>query len=390
MVRSRSLRTKQGGRSSLQPAASGQAKALVPDLRSIPLFARMAREVLGRALPSHSVRTFLQGERLFKVGEPASGLFVILHGHVSVELNGTVLVPRGEYELIGEQGLLADDNRRSATVVARDLVSALWVPRPAFDLLRRDPQFILNLARALSAKLTQATKDRAYHYSKEAIVFGQFRAHVAPQVLDRLLQDETAYGAPRKTDAIVLFSDIRDFTQRSNRMAPEKVAEDLTAYLNHVVDLVHRHGGTVDKFVGDAVMAVWGAFDDLDTSHAEQAFACACRLVESASTFRFGRRPIKVGVGLNAGPVFVGNVGGDGKRQFTVLGTPVNLASRFEAKTKDLNAPIVMGKRVADCLEPEVRCRLQEHRRVEVKGAAAQRLFSFDPLKGSFRRSVRK
>lgn len=351
----------------------------IDDLRSIPLFRRVSAEALAKALPRPLVRTFLPGDHLFREGEAASGLFVILHGNVSVALDGTHLVLRGRNELIGEQGLLCENGRRSATVTASDLVSALWVPQEAFEYLSNDAQFTLDLARILSTKLTQATEDRGYRYSKEALVFGQFRAHVSPQVLDRLLQEGEAYGAPRKTEAIVLFSDIRDFTLRSSAMSPEQIAADLSTYLDHVVDLIHQNGGMVDKFVGDAVMAVWGAFDELSADHAQQAFECSCRMVERAGGLSFGGQPIQIGVGLNAGIVFIGNVGGSAKRQFTVLGTPVNLASRFEAKTKGLDAPIVLGDEVARLLQPDIRRLLHEHPEEAIKGAPAQRLFSFDP-----------
>jgi len=353
---------------------------IIDDLTAIPLFADVSPEVLRAALPCPTCRTFLQGQRLFESGDPATGFFVILRGNVSVELEGAFLVPRGEHELIGEQALLANDGRRTATVSARDLVSALWIPRESCDALLKDSQFSLNLVRVLSNKLTQATRDRAYRYSKEALVFGEFRAHVAPEVLDQLIADGEAYGAPRKAEVIVLFSDIRDFTRRSTDLAPEQLAQDLTKYLNHVVDLVHQHRGMVDKFVGDAVMAVWGAFEDLSAAHARLALDCARYMVTSAATFTLGAQPLQIGVGLNAGTVFIGNIGGDGKRQFTVLGSAVNLASRFEAKTKDFGQPIVLGEDVARLLAPEVRSTLSKHEEIEIKGAAPQRLYSFDPL----------
>lgn len=359
------------------------------DLAPIPLFTDVARDALAAALRRLSPRTFLQDECLLKSGDPATGLFIILRGNVGVELDGSFLVPRGEYELIGEQALLAEDGRRTATVTARSLVSALWIPRDAFELLLKDQQFAVNLARVLSVKLTQATKDRAYRYSKEALVFGEFRAHVAPEVLDRLIQDGTEYGAPRRIEAIILFSDIRDFTKRSNEMTPEQIARDLTKYLNHAVDLVHEHGGMVDKFVGDALMAVWGAFENLRPEHAQQAFDCARRMVESAGRFRFGEGPIRIGVGLNAGKVFIGNVGGNAKRQFTVLGSAVNLASRFEAQTKDFRVPIVLGTDMVRLLGPNIRRMLREHPAVQIDGATApQHLFTFDPHEGVIERSA--
>lgn len=351
------------------------------DLAPIPLFANVSRELLARILPDLKCRTFLQGDALFSSGDSASELLVILHGNVHIERDGSFLATRGENELIGEQALLAEDGFRTATAKAQSFVSALLIPQGVFDILLHDHHFGRNLGCILSKKLTQATKDRGYRYSKETLVFGEFRAHVAQEVLDCLIQGgAAAYGAPRRADAIVLFSDIRDFTRLSADMAPDQIAQDLTTYLNHVVDVVHEHGGMVDKFVGDAVMAVWGAFEDLSSVHARKAFECACRMVETSLDFSFGDQPIRIGVGLNAGNVFVGNVGGDGKRQFTVLGPAVNLASRFESKTKEFNKPIVLGEKVQRLLDSSSRTLLFDEGEVPVKGAADQRLYTFTPL----------
>jgi class 3 adenylate cyclase len=351
------------------------------ELSNIPLFTGVATAVLAAISRLLTVRAFLPREVMFRDGDSADELFVILHGHVEVEIEGTFLVPRHRHEIVGEQGLL-NGGRRTATVTAQSLVSALAVPREAFTALLDDRAFLLNLARALSSKLTEATGDRAFHYSREARVFGEFRAHVAGEVLDRLLEDPDRYGAPRRADVIVLFSDIRDFTRITSQMDPHDMARHLSPYLNHVVDLVHQHDGMVDKFVGDAVMAVWGAFDGAGPMRAHQAFDCACRMIRTARDFFLGDEPIRIGVGLNAGSAFVGNVGGEGKRQFTVLGATVNLASRYEAKTKDLGTPLLLGPDFEKQLAADVRRQLKKHPGVEIKGAGAQDLSSFDPLAG--------
>jgi class 3 adenylate cyclase len=351
-----------------------------PDLARIPVFAGVSPEVLAAVGPKLVQKTFLPHDVICRNGDPATEMFIILHGHVEVAIDGTFLVPRGQHDLIGEQALLSGGGRRTATVTAQSQVSALVVPTEAFNALLDDTAFVFNLARALSGKLTQATADRAFHYSREEQVFGEFRAHVAPQVLDRLLELPDRYGAPRQSEVVVLFSDIRDFTRLSAGLDPARIARDLSAYLNHVVDAVHEYDGVVDKFVGDAVMAVWGAFDPPSADHAKRAFKCACRMVQTAGQFSFGPERIRIGVGLNAGPAFVGNVGGERKRQFTVLGATVNLASRYEAKTKELGRPLLLGPDVAKDLSRECQSRLQRHPGIDVKGAGLQNLFSFDPL----------
>lgn len=349
------------------------------ELEKITLMAGVSRHVL-QAIVSHlALETFLPGDTLCRHGDPADRMFVITNGYVDVEVDGTFLVPRGPDAVIGEQAMLSG-SVRSATVTARSRSEALIIPRTAFEILCADTSFLRNLALELSAKLSQATHDRARHYSQEAVVFGEFRAHVSRPVLNRLLSDPADYAKPRVQDVVVLFSDIRDFTRVSGVMSPQDVARDLTAYFDHVVDLVHGHHGMVDKFVGDAVMAVWGAFDPLDERLAEEAFACACAMIRTSLRFQLGPEPVRVGVGLNAGPAFVGNVGSEGKRQFTVLGQTVNLAARYEGQTKGLGRPIVVGLPLWERVGSTLRASFMRHPDVQIKGSAdPHELFSFDP-----------
>jgi adenylate cyclase len=200
-------------------------------------------------------------------------------------------------------------------------------------------------------------------------------------MIDSLLETGVDYGKPRYIeDAVILFSDIRDFTPRSADMPAGEVAEQLSLYLGAVVDTIHRHGGVVDKFVGDAVMAVWGY--TASTTKAVDAFRCAEEMVRVAAGMRFGGQPIRIGVGLNAGEVFSGNIGNEGKKQFTVLGAPVNLAARFEGKAKELNTPIVAGRVFYEALPPEIQRLLTPHEGEPVKGDSPQTLYTFDPAAG--------
>jgi adenylate cyclase len=199
-------------------------------------------------------------------------------------------------------------------------------------------------------------------------------------MVDSLLASGVDYGSPRFIeDAVILYSDIREFTTRCASMSPEEIAEQLSSYLSEVVDIIHRHGGLVDKFVGDAVMAVWGY--TASDRKAEDAFECAQEIVRAAAQMQFGGHAIRIGVGLNTGEVFSGNVGNDSKKQFTVLGTPVNLAARFESKAKELNAPIVMGQAFHDALPPDIQHALKSHPKQEIKGGESQTLYAFDPLR---------
>jgi len=161
-------------------------------------------------------------------------------------------------------------------------------------------------------------------------------------------------------------------------MTPEHIAHELNSYLDVIVSVIHRHEGMVDKFIGDAVFALWGIAPGA-TDPVQQAFACAQEMLNTAAHLSFGGSPIALGIGLNAGRVFIGNVGSEEKRQFTVLGHPVNLAARCESATKELQAPIVMGEHFALRLPPSVCSSLHKHEQIPVKGAGLQTLYAYTP-----------
>jgi adenylate cyclase len=153
------------------------------------------------------------------------------------------------------------------------------------------------------------------------------------------------YGKPRLIDGVVLFADIRGFTSTSMTLPPDQLASELGGYLDEMVKVLLEHHAYVDKFIGDAVMGVWG-FPFTENRQASEALACARKMVKKARGKRMNGAPVQIGVGLSAGTIFCGNIGSDLKRQFTVLGHDVNLAARCESACKDLNASIVLSEAV--------------------------------------------
>lgn len=161
-------------------------------------------------------------------------------------------------------------------------------------------------------------------------------------------------------------------------MTPEQLIQELNPYLDSIVSVIHRYEGMVDKFIGDAVLALWG-IAPCESDPVQEAFACAQEMLTTAAHLSLGGVPITLGIGLNVGRVFAGNVGGEGKRQFTVLGHPVNLVARCEEATKELHAPIVMSEDFARRLPPTLFALLLKHEQVALKGAGWQNVFSYDP-----------
>ncbi|GAC1515962.1 MAG: adenylate/guanylate cyclase domain-containing protein [Gemmatimonadaceae bacterium] len=169
---------------------------------------------------------------------------------------------------------------------------------------------------------------------RESVVRSNFERFFAPSLAARIASspDASRLGGEKRRVA-VLFSDIRGFTALSESMKPDDMASLLTEYFTEMVDCVFRHGGTLDKFIGDAVMAQWGAPIGEDDD-ADRAVAAAgdMMLALSALNARWasaGRPQLEIGIGLGYGEVFAGNIGSERRLEFTVIGDTVNTASRL-------------------------------------------------------------
>ncbi|MBX3160063.1 MAG: adenylate/guanylate cyclase domain-containing protein [Deltaproteobacteria bacterium] len=187
---------------------------------------------------------------------------------------------------------------------------------------------------------------------EKAHLRGVFSQYVSRPVVDRILADpaRARLGGERK-ELTVLFSDIRGFSQFAETMAPEELAAFLGEYLTPMTDLVLAAGGTLDKYIGDAVMAFWGAPIDVP-DHAARACEVALRMQEAlvplnAAWSRAGRPAIAIGIGLNTGAMAVGNMGSHARFEYTVLGDNVNLGSRLEGLTKEYGVAILAGEATA-------------------------------------------
>jgi adenylate cyclase len=169
---------------------------------------------------------------------------------------------------------------------------------------------------------------------REAVVLSNFQRYFAPDLAEQIAGEEGSVrlGGSRRQVA-VLFSDIRGFTSIAEAMSPDDVASLLTEYFTVMVEIVFEHGGTLDKFMGDAVMALWGAPlsrpDDADrATWAAIAMQRALRRLNQ-DWRRRGRPILFAGVGISAGDVFAGNIGSDRRLEYTVIGDTVNIAARL-------------------------------------------------------------
>lgn len=168
---------------------------------------------------------------------------------------------------------------------------------------------------------------------REAIVLSNFQRYFAPDLARQIAEQEEVQLGGAKRPVVVLFSDIRGFTSLSERMSPDEIAHLLTEYFTDMVEIVFEHGGTLDKFMGDALMALWGA-PIAHTDDADRAARAAVAMQRALGRLnrewsRQGRPLLSIGIGIGVGEVFAGNIGSDRRLEYTVIGDAVNTASRL-------------------------------------------------------------
>ena len=176
-----------------------------------------------------------------------------------------------------------------------------------------------------------------------------FSRYVSKDVYDQLVADPSlaALGGARRT-MTVLFSDVRGFTAMSEKGTPEEVVGQLNEYFSRMVQVVFDHRGTVDKFVGDMVMALFGAPLD-DEDHAEHAVQTALAMSAALNELNAqwqsqGRPTLDIGIGINTGEMVAGNIGSDTIMSYTVIGDAVNLGARLESLNKDYSTRIIISE----------------------------------------------
>ena len=233
----------------------------------------------------------------------------------------------------------------------------------------------LPLAASLLMTISLYTVNMAYGYFVEARskrqfteLFGQY---VPPELVDRMARDPQKYNMePRAAELTILFSDVRGFTSISEALKPEELREYINEYLTDMSGIIRsRHRGTLDKYVGDEIMAFWGAPVD-DAQHARNGVLAALDMQKERHVLnqKFAARgwpTLKIGVGVNTGNVRVGDMGSQVRRAYTVIGDPVNVASRLEGRTKGYGVGILVGEATRSQVKDVV---FREVDRIKVKG----------------------
>ena len=198
-------------------------------------------------------------------------------------------------------------------------------------------------------------------------IFGQY---VPPAIVTDMAKNPGAFSiAGESREMTVLFSDVRDFTAISERLEATELTRMMNAYLTPMTEIIHRQQGTIDKYIGDAIMAFWGAPVD-DPQHSRHAVLAALDMLNKINQLnnefeQQGWPRLKIGIGLNTGIMNVGNMGSEFRMAYTVMGDAVNLGARLESLTKEYGVNLIISE-TTQAVMPDLFCR--ELDRIQVKG----------------------
>lgn len=202
------------------------------------------------------------------------------------------------------------------------------------------------------------------------LLTGLFGQYVPPELVDEMAKDPGAYSlAGESRELTVLFSDVRGFTTISEGLDPTQLTQLMNDFLTPMTHVIHQHRGTIDKYMGDCIMAFWGA-PVHDEQHARHALLAGLDMIKGLEALQDhfkakGWPPIRIGVGINTGEMTVGNMGSEFRLAYTVMGDAVNLGSRLEGLTKEYGVQIMVSEFTRAAVPDFV---YRELDRVRVKG----------------------
>ncbi len=229
-----------------------------------------------------------------------------------------------------------------AIVIGASVTFGFHIITPIFYALLT---FALSVLSALLFAYISTAKEKAF-------IKNSFQYYLTPHVIEQILKhpEKLSLGGEKRTMTI-LFSDIRGFTTISEALTPEELTQLLNAYLSVMTDIIMEENGVVDKYIGDAIMAFWGAPLD-NPVHASDACRSAVLMMRRLREFNAQSKiPLQIGIGINTGDVVVGNMGSRKRFNYTVMGDEVNLASRLERLTKYYRVSILVTENTKEAAE---------------------------------------
>lgn len=223
---------------------------------------------------------------------------------------------------------------------------------------KKDLSVLQMLADTAAATIQNLEEEinRQEEHIKERRMKELFSRFVSSSVADYVLENPELLEG-RRQEVTVLVSDIRDFTSISETMTPHQIVEQLNEYFTEMVEVIFRNNGTIDKFIGDCIIAYWGA-PAQDPDHAGHAARTAMDMAAALDKLNArwdaeGRRSFRAGIGLHTSDVLMGNLGDDRKKTFTIMGEEVERAMNIEALTKHYGVRIIASEKTRKQLPPE-------------------------------------
>ena len=264
---------------------------------------------------------------------------------------------------------------RLSALTATIAVSVLIVVVVAVNIFMwKQNHYVLSIAAPVLMLVLLYFMNMAYGFFSETrsrrLITQLFGTYVPKELVAEMSKNPEEYSMRGENrEMSVLFSDVRDFTSISEGLTAEALKDMMNAYLTAMTEVIQDRRGTIDKYIGDAIMAFWGA-PVSDAEHAKHALEAGLAMQKKIRTLddefvRRGWPPLLIGVGINCGPMNVGDMGSKFRRAYTVLGDAVNLASRLEGLTKEYGVPILVSEYVVNMVPSYV---YREVDRVQVKG----------------------
>ncbi|MDF3822070.1 adenylate/guanylate cyclase domain-containing protein [Leptospira sp. 96542] len=229
--------------------------------------------------------------------------------------------------------------------------------------------------------LGDAVNEMAEGLAERERIKDTFGRIVDPRVRDYLLSNEQNLGG-KVVNATILFSDLRDFTKLSEKRKPEEVLYILNRYFQEMSDAIEKHGGFINKFIGDAILAVFGTPFPTE-NHAEQAFHTAMTMQKNLESlnhkFESENLPtLRMGIGIHTGSLLVGNIGSENRMEFTVIGDTVNTASRVEGLCKGLGQNLLITEHTYVSLPTPIQNSFHSQGEFTLKGRESrEKIFSY-------------
>ena len=298
----------------------------------------------GVEVHANALSTILQNRYLVKINTQIEFLYVVLISILTVILT------------------LAKKAFRAFLLVMLELFVTSGLGYFVFASLGQIPELVLPILSISLSFVVSIVYQTVTEQREKSRIRRTFQHYVSPSVVEKMLAtgELPSYGGERKT-VTVLFSDIRKFTNFSESHEPETVVTRLSEYLTEMVEVVYKYNGTLDKFVGDEIMALFGAPYALE-NHAEKACYTAIEMIDSLRVIQrrwsANKEDIfQIGIGINTGKVIVGNLGSSQLFDYTVIGDEVNLGARLEGANKQYGTTILISESTYELVKDKAQVR---------------------------------